>query len=57
VYLKAQDGLHRSAPDGRDAKAGPREHVEILGLDPIVYRDPELSAEQRVDESPGRPEW
>ena len=54
MYLKAEDGLQRRAPDGRDAKAGPREHVEILGLDPIVYRDPELSAEQRVDESP---EW
>ena len=57
VCLKLEDGLNRRAPDGGYAKFGPREHLAILGLDAIVDRDPEMSCEQCIDQSPGRPEW
>ena len=57
VCLKLEDGLNRGLPDGRYAKFGPRENLAIFGLDAVVDRDPEMPAEQRIHEAPGRPEW
>ena len=56
MYLKLEDGLNRRAPDSGYAKAGPRENLAILGLDAIVDRDPEMPGEQRIHQTPGRPE-
>ncbi len=57
MCLKLEDGLNGGLPDGRYAKFGPRENLAIFGLDAVVDRDPEMPAEQRIDEAPGRSEW
>ena len=56
VELKLEDRLNRGTPNRGYAQAGPRKHIAILGLDPVVDRDHELPGEQRVDEPSGRPE-
>ncbi|MDE0219807.1 MAG: hypothetical protein OXJ90_11090 [Spirochaetaceae bacterium] len=57
MVLELEDGLNRRTPNGGYVQALPREHLAILGLDPVVDRDPEMPGEQRIDEPSGRPEW
>ena len=43
-------------PKSCNAKPGPRHDVPVLGLDPIVQRQPQASCLQGVDDPPGRTE-
>ena len=56
MCLKVEDGLNRRAPDGGYAKFWPCENLPVLGLDAIVDGNSEMPGEQRIDETPRRPE-
>ena len=57
MVWELEDCLNRRTPNGGYVQARPSEHRAVLGLDPVVDRDPEMPGEQGIDEPSGRPEW